>query len=139
MSYRRTRPPGRARRGDDGDVTTTSQPRGTAGGRALRGIVVAANLDDLRGPIAGVHRLPLHLDSSAPTSYDFADPHRRALAYRTVLLEATSEDDLATWLDRDALVEMWPDLYLPRAVRRAWQDRHPRLAARGAGPGVPAA
>jgi hypothetical protein len=42
-------------------------------------------------PVMGVHRLPLHLDSSAPASYDFGDPHRRGLAYRIVLVEAGSE------------------------------------------------
>lgn len=56
-----------------------------------------------------------------------------------VLAEAGSADDLATWLNRDALLEAWPSLYLPRLVRRAWEDRHPELAARGAGPDVPAA
>ena len=120
-------------------MTTTGQQRGTAGGRTLRAIVVAPELAALRGPVAGVHLLPLHLDSSAPASYDFADPHQRALAYRVVLVEAGSEDDLTTWLDGAVLVEAWPELYLPRPVRRAWEDRHPQLASRGAGPDVPAA
>lgn len=120
-------------------MTTTGKLRGTAGGRSLRTVVVAKDLSALQGPVDGVHRLPLHLDSSAPASYDFADPHRRALAYCIVLAEARSEDDLTTWLDRAVLLEAWPNLYLPRPVRRAWEDRHPELAARGAGPDVPAA
>ena len=120
-------------------MTTTGHERGTGGGRALRTVVVAPELAALRGPVGGTHRLPLHLDSSAPTSYDFADPHRRSLAYRIVLLEAASEGDLTTWLERAALIDTWPDLYLPRPVRRAWEDRHPELAVRGAGPDVPAA
>ena len=120
-------------------MTTTGQARGTAGGRALRTIVVASELAALRGPVMGVHGLPLHLDSSAAATYDFADPHRRGLAYRTVLVEAGSEGDLTAWLEQDALIELWPDLYLPRAVRRAWEDRHPELARRGAGPDVPVA
>ena len=120
-------------------MTTTGHQRGTGGGRALRTIIVAPELSALRGPVDGLHRLPLHLDSSAPTSYNFADPHRRSLAYRIVLVEAGSERDLTTWLEQEALVEAWPDLYLPRPVRRAWEDRHPALARRGAGPDVPAA
>ena len=120
-------------------MTTTGHARGTSGGRALRTIVVAPELSALRGPVAGVHRLPLHLDSSAPASYDFGDPHRRSLAYRIVLVEAGSEDDLTTWLEHAALSEAWSDLYLPRPVRRAWEQRHPELATRGAGPDVPAA
>lgn len=118
---------------------TTTRQRGTGGGRALRTIVVAPELSALRGPTSGIHQLPLHLDSSAPASYDFADPHRRALAYRIVLAEAAAESDLTTWLEQDTLVALWPDLYLPRPVRRAWEDRHPELARRGAGPDVPAA
>lgn len=120
-------------------MTTTGHERGTGGGRALRAIVVAPDLSALRGPVSGMHRLPLHLDSSAPTSYDFADPHRRALAYRIVLVEAGAQVDLTTWLDEVALIEAWPDLYLPRPVRRVWEDRHLELARRGAGPDVPAA
>ena len=120
-------------------MTTTGQVRGTAGGRALRTIVVAPELTALRGPVTVVHRLPLHLDSSAAASYDFADPHRRGLAYRTVLVEAGSEGDLTAWLVQSALIELWPEMYLPRPVRRAWEDRHPELGRRGAGPDVPAA
>jgi hypothetical protein len=121
-------------------MTSTGQARGTAGGgRALRIIVVAPELATLKGPVTGVHRLPLHLDSSAAATYDFADPHRRGLAYRTVLVEAGSERDLTAWLEQDALIEFWSDLYLPRPVRRAWEDRHPELARRGVGPDVPMA
>lgn len=120
-------------------MATAGAFRGTDGGRSLRAVVVVSDLAVLGGPVAGVHRLPLHLDSSAPTSYDFADAHRRALAYRVVLLEAASPEDLMTWLDGDALIQVWPDLYLPRAVRRAWEERHAELALRGAGPNVPVA
>lgn len=120
-------------------MNTTGQARGKAGGRALRTIVVAPELAALRGPVAGVHRLPLYLDSSAAATYDFADPHRRSLANRTVLIEAGSEGDLTAWLEQDALFELWPELYLPRPARRAWEERHPELGRRGAGPDVPAA
>ena len=51
----------------------------------------------------------------------------REWLYRTVLREAISPDELAEFLDADTLVALWPDLYLPRGVRRAWEERHPRL------------
>ena len=54
-----------------------------------------------------------------------------------VILEAWKDEDFAVWLNRDALIESWPTLYLPRPVRAAWEGRHPVLAARGAGPDVP--
>ena len=108
-------------------------------GRALRPVIVAERLRDLHGPLTGLHQLPLRLDASARPLYDFADPHDRDLAYRIVLSEACSAADLTDWLDRDALLAMWPQLYLPKNVRAAWQDQHPELAQLGAGPHVPCA
>ncbi len=107
------------------------------GGYALRTVVVAADLDDLRGPVHGQVRLPLHLDASARQLYDLDAPYSRELMYRVVLLEAGSVEDLSRWLQGDTLVELWPELYLPPVVRAAWEERHPRLRARGAGPHVP--
>lgn len=106
-------------------------------GRALRTVVVVPDLHQLHGPVIGLHRLPLRLEASARALYDFADPHRRDLAYRTVLMEACSVRDLTDWLNRGALLQMWQELYLPKNVRAAWQDQHPELADLGAGPHVP--
>ena len=106
-------------------------------GRALRPVVVVQDLHELHGPLTGQHRLPLRLDASARPAYDFADPQRRDLAYRTVLMEACSVSDLTDWLEEGALLAMWPDLYLPKNVRAAWEGQHPKLARLGAGPHVP--
>ena len=38
-------------------------------------------------------------------------------------------DELVTWLDEDILGQLWPDLYLPRGVRWAWELQHPELAS----------
>lgn len=107
------------------------------GGYALRGVVVVEDLGRLHGPLQGVVRLPLRIDASARDVYDLADEHRRQLLYCIVLEEAGREEDLEEWLDREELVRMWPDLYLPRVVRGAWEQRHPALRERGAGPHVP--
>lgn len=97
--------------------------------RPGRGAVVARRLSGLRGPAAGVVRLPLRLFWSLPGhEFDLADRDMRLWLYQTVLREAATEQDLATYLNGDLLAELWPDLYLPRGVRRAWQDRHPVLA-----------
>jgi hypothetical protein len=96
--------------------------------RALRTVAVADDLAELRGPLTGRYRLPRHLDASARHLYDFADQQWRELAYRTVLMEAGSAADLADWLDRDTLLALWPQLYLPPIVRQAWERRHPQLA-----------
>jgi hypothetical protein len=115
------------------------QARSRPPGRALRTVMVADDLDELCGPLAGCHRLPQHLDSSARHLYNFADAQWRELAYRTVLMEACTDADLTDWLDKDTLLAMWPELYLPPFVRDAWQRRHPELARAGTGPNVPPA
>ncbi len=106
-------------------------------GYALRRVMVATDLAALRGPVSGRWQLPLHLDASARTVYDFADPDDREEAYQLVLLEAASPADLKKWLDGQELLRLWPHLYLPRVVRAAWQAQQPALALTGAGPRVP--
>jgi hypothetical protein len=113
-------------------MTAQTPPRSP--GRALRTIVVADDLDELRGPLTGRYRLPHHLDASARHVYDFADEQWRELAYRTVLMEAGSHADLTDWLDKDALLALWPQLYLPPFVRQAWERCHRQLTSAGARP-----
>lgn len=95
------------------------------------------DLDALQGPLEGIVQLPSHIDTSARSWYDLADRHRREMLYAVVILEAWRDEDFTAWLNRDALIEAWPRLYLPRPVRAAWEACHPVLAARGAGPEVP--
>jgi hypothetical protein len=104
----------------------TAQTPSRALGRALRTVVVPEELDALRGPLTGRYQLPHHLDASARHRYDFADEQWRELAYRTVLMEAGTEADVTDWLDKNALLALWPQLYLPPLVRQAWERRHPR-------------
>ena len=116
--------------GDDELVSLPASDPGrpiVGGGYALRGVVVADDLDSLRGPIQGRFRLPIHLEASARGVYDFGDESDRRLAYEIVLEEACSPQDLATWLEREALIAAWSALYLPRVVRDAWESRHPVL------------
>lgn len=51
--------------------------------------------------------------------YDLRDRRDRALVYEQVLAEGT-EDDVRRFVDVNELVELWPDLVLPRHVRAAW-------------------
>jgi hypothetical protein len=106
-------------------------------GFALRRVVVAPDLGALSGPLTGQWQLPLHLDASARVVFDLSVAADREQAYQLLLLEAASVTDLEQWLDGSELLRLWPDLYLPRVVRAAWQDRHPALARAGAGPHVP--
>jgi len=117
-------------------VTTqpdVSRPRYES--RPGRHAVVAASLADLRGPAEGIVELPIWLYWSSPDhTFDLGDPDMRRWLYQIVLREASRLEDLTAYLDGDTLVALWPDLYLPKGVRQAWEDRHPVLRAAAAAP-----
>lgn len=98
--------------------------------RPGRRVLVALDLADLRGPITGTVELPLRLFWSCPGhTFDLGDPDMRLWLYQTVLREASRLEDLTTYLDGDTLIDLWPALYVPKGVRQAWEDAHPRLRA----------
>src|SRR5262245_43824487 len=110
---------------------------GTSGGAAPSGsryvdqrtYVVARSLDLLRGPTRGVVTLDRRLDWSGRAQYDLDNPRRLASMYENVLREASSEDDLASWLDAATLLRLWADLILPPQVRSIWETKFPQLSA----------
>ena len=99
--------------------------------RPGRAAVVAADLAQLRGPVHGTVTLPLRLYWSPPGRvFDLDDPDMLQAMYEHVLGQAIREEELAAWLNGARLAAVWPDLYLPKGVRRAWEERHPILQAR---------
>lgn len=111
-------------------ITQSAAPRAPYQSRPGRPVVVAASLADLRGPTTGTVDLPLWLFWSCPGhTFDLGDQDMRQWLYETVLREAGRPEDLTSYLDGDMLVALWPDLYLPKGVRQAWEDRHPVLRA----------
>jgi hypothetical protein len=114
-------------------VTTPGDTARSGVLRSGRRAVVATSLADLCGPAGGQVELPLWLFWSAPGHvFDLDDPAMRQWFYQTVLREAGSREDLATYLDGDTLIALWPYLVLPKGVRRAWEDQHPALRAAAA-------
>jgi hypothetical protein len=108
-------------------------PRVRYQSRPGRRAVVAASLADLRGPTEGTVELPLWLFWSLPGhTFDLGDRDMRLWLYQTVLREASRREDLVTYLDGDTLITLWPDLYLPKGVRHAWEDQHPVLRSAAA-------
>ena len=92
--------------------------------------LVAASLADLRGPARGVVELPLRLFWSAPGhTFDLDQPPMLQAMYEAVLREASRPEDLTSYLNGEVLVAVWPELFLPKGLRRAWEDRHPALRA----------
>jgi DNA invertase Pin-like site-specific DNA recombinase len=98
--------------------------------RPGRRVLVIDDLGGLRGPVTGAVKLPLRLFWSLPDHrFDLGDPDMLRWYYQTVLREASRAEDLTTHLDAGTLASLWPDLYLPKGVRRAWEERHPSLRA----------
>ena len=101
--------------------------------RYAKPVVVAEDLTLLRGRTAGLVTLPRHLDWSGSADYDLDSPGRIVDLYRTVLIEATKPDDLHAFLDQAVLTRLWPSLWLPPELRRAWEERFPGLRRTGSG------
>ncbi|MCP3798203.1 hypothetical protein NLX83_02930 [Allokutzneria sp. A3M-2-11 16] len=75
---------------------------------------------DLRKAFAKVG-LPLHLNWSYPGKiFDLADRGDRGRCYETVLREGTAEDILE-YIDGALLVDMWPEVVVPRDIRALWE------------------
>jgi hypothetical protein len=96
--------------------------------RYAKPYVVAERLGLLAGSTNGVVRLPRHLDWSGRASYDLDAPGRIIDLYRTVLIEAVALEDLYGYLDEATLRRLWSYLWLPPALRAAWEQRFPQLA-----------
>lgn len=95
--------------------------------RPGRHALVALRLAELQGPVAGTIELPLHLFWSGDfRTFDIGNPGTLQWVYETVLQGASRPADLAL-LNGEKLAELWPDLFLPRGVRQAWEDEHPEL------------
>lgn len=91
-------------------------------------IVLPETLSSLRGPSTGIVRLPRHLKWSGSNRYDLDQPGRIIDLYRTVINEAVSPADLATFLNQEILLELWGTIWLPPRIRSAWEQRFPELA-----------
>jgi len=72
--------------------------------------------------------LPIWLFWQPNRTFDLGDAAIRRWVYQIVLREASRPEDLTEYLNREVLTELWPDLTLPRGVRRAWEELHPALA-----------
>lgn len=47
--------------------------------------------------------------------------------YEKVLRAAASTEELSAYLNGGRLTDVWADLFLPRDLRRKWEDHHPVL------------
>ncbi len=96
--------------------------------RPGRRAVVAASLADLQGATRGTVELPIWLFWYPDRTFDLDEQGMLPWMYQVVLREASSTEDLA-YLNGELLIALWPELYLPKGVRQAWEDQHPELHA----------
>jgi hypothetical protein len=90
------------------------------------------SLDELDGPTGGVVELSKSvLWAPGGGQVDLDEPGGVELAYRAVLAEGLVADQVAV-LNRERLIEVWPQLMLPRRVRELWEGRFPELRAAAA-------
>jgi hypothetical protein len=113
-------------------TATTAAPQAPYEARPGRGVLVAGDLADLRGPVSGTVELPVWLFWYPDRTFDLDDPATLRWMYQTVLREASRPEDLTTFLNGETLAALWPDLFLPKGVRQAWEDRYPVLRATSA-------
>ena len=97
-----------------------------------RSVLVAGDLAELQGPVSGTVELPLWLFWYPDRTFDLDDPATLRWMYQTVLREAARPGDLTEFLNGDTLVTVWPELFLPKGVRQAWEERYPVLRAASA-------
>jgi hypothetical protein len=95
--------------------------------RPGRRAVTVADLSELTGPTSGVVELPHRLFWRRNRRLNLDHPALLAWMYETVLREASTADELRTWLNGPTLIQLWETLFLPRGVRQAWEERHPAL------------
>ncbi len=88
----------------------------------MRPVAVLSDFGSSRPKASGRIELPLHIRwSGPPIGYDLVDRADRARVYEQVLREGT-ESDVRLYVDPDQLLDLWDELVLPPAVRRAWTD-----------------
>lgn len=73
--------------------------------------------------------LPLTVAWTSRRRYDLDDQADVNILHERVIAEAPATDDLSRLLNPDRLRTAWPELFLPRRVRRLWEARFPELAA----------
>lgn len=95
--------------------------------------VVPESLDQLTAPRTGIVELPVALDWGPQRVYDLSKADDRLFLYQTVLSEASTLDQLTALVNKDLLIELWPQLHLPRYCVRRWHTAFPHLAELGAG------
>lgn len=88
-----------------------------------RPVAVPDDLSTLDGPTTGRVRLPLHVYASGMgpgREFDLSVEAEKIELYEIVLTEGRLAD-VCRYIDSDALLRLWPRLWLSPHVRAAWR------------------
>jgi hypothetical protein len=95
-----------------------------------RPVAVPKHFSELQGPLDGLVHLPLRVYSSGhgpDRVFDLGDDAERIELYELVLTEGEIQDVVA-YLHPGELRRVWPRLWLPEHVRKAWRTMLPVAA-----------
>ncbi|MGQ0846729.1 MAG: hypothetical protein ACT4QF_21625 [Sporichthyaceae bacterium] len=96
-----------------------------------RPIAVPDSWAALRGPASGPVVLPEELSWTGRNDYDLDDPADARVFYERVLVDAVTVEVIDRVVNGERLRALWPQLFLPRGVRAAWEARFPDLTSVG--------
>lgn len=109
-------------------MSTTQKKDARVFYRDIKPYDAPARLDELRGPRSGHLELPLNVYWGPAYSFDLANGSDVVEAYQATLREGRVIDQVQL-LNKDLLIEIWPELILPVRVRDLWEQRFPEVAA----------
>ena len=106
-------------------MTTATVPRGWKFADHLPWCM-PESLDELQGPTSGLVRTTGSICTAPDPVFDIDDLLELRGLYRSTVRDGTSAEQ-SKFLDRDTLIELWPELILPYQCRDAWEARFPEL------------
>ena len=86
------------------------------------------SLSELRGPRSGVVVLPPWIYWGPNPIIDLGSKGDVIKAYQATTQEGRTDDQVQI-LNRDLLIEIWPELRMPSRVRGLWEGRFPELTS----------
>lgn len=117
-------------RGEWGVVSELAVFAGEGG--FCRPVAVPPDLAALHGPRHGLVSLPLSVYASGAgpeRRFDVDEDDQLVGLYEVVLSDANTVEEVCSLVDGEQLRRLWPRLWLPGYVRRAWSVHFPVSAA----------
>jgi hypothetical protein len=109
----------RVKRGWVSSVNPSEYPKASFGD--VKPFYAPTDITSLSGPDCGMIKLPINLYWGPDRWYNLLRKSSLREAYQTVLEEGTIKD-IQTYINREVLLSIWNDLYLPVRLRMLWEN-----------------